>query len=414
MKKPVLTLFYQYNPWSSSIGGIQTVVTSFIKYAPPEFDIRLVGTGFDPKVPIGEWTEMELHGRKLSFMPLFMLKDDNVRKLVPTSVRYTAALFQHDLSSDFLHFHRLEPSVAALRWRGHKTFFIHNDIRQKIQASPGKKATLWQKFPAVYFALEGFLVRQFDKVWSCNSESMALFKEQYPSLASRISYIRNTVDQDVFFAADDQAKENLRLQLAQQLGLAESTRFLLFAGRLHPQKDPLLLIRSLAALDDPSVHLLMAGEGELAAAIRNEIQQLNLTKQVTMLGSVPQARLATLHQLSHACVLTSAFEGLPLVVLEALACGTPVVTTRAGETPNLLNPETGVICDLRTPDGFAESLRQVLDHPEKFPSQACINTAAPYHARSVIQSVYDQMLQQWQSQSEPEMVTATGEHSALA
>ncbi len=400
IRKPTLTLFYQYNPWNSSIGGIQTVVTSFIKYAPPEFDVRLVGTGVDPTVPIGKWTKASLHGREISFMPLFRLEDDNTRHLVPTSVRYTAALLKHDLSSDFMHFHRLEPSLAALRWQGHKTFFIHNDIRQKIQASPNKKATLWQRFPGVYFALEKMLVSQFDKIWSCNSESMAFYKERYPTIASRIAYIRNTVDQEVFFAVDDQAKNNLRLQLAQQMGLPESTRFLLFAGRLHPQKDPLLLVRTIAALADPSVHLLIAGEGELSDALRNEIQRLQLSKQITMLGSVPQDRLATLHQLSDAFVLTSVFEGLPLVALEALACGTPVLTTRAGETPSLLNIETGIVCDSRSPVDIAKSLRHLLDHPERYPSKACAKAAEPYYASSVICGVYNEMLQQWQSKFE--------------
>jgi glycosyltransferase involved in cell wall biosynthesis len=56
-----------------------------------------------------------------------------------------------------------------------------------------------------------------------------------------------------------------------------------------------------------------------------------------MLGSVRQAELAELHRICNAFVLTSAYEGLPLVALEALACGTPVVTTRCGETPNLLS-----------------------------------------------------------------------------
>ena len=42
---PSLTIFYQFNPWNSTIGGIQTVIRSFIKYAPDDFDLQLVGTG---------------------------------------------------------------------------------------------------------------------------------------------------------------------------------------------------------------------------------------------------------------------------------------------------------------------------------------------------------------------------------
>jgi hypothetical protein len=46
-RKPILTIFFQFNPWKTSLGGIQTIIRSFIKYAPDTFDIRLVGTGDD-------------------------------------------------------------------------------------------------------------------------------------------------------------------------------------------------------------------------------------------------------------------------------------------------------------------------------------------------------------------------------
>ncbi|MGL6340917.1 MAG: glycosyltransferase family 1 protein, partial [Waterburya sp.] len=94
--KPTLTIFYQFDPWHSSIGGIQTFVCSFLKYAPPEFEVRLVGTG-DQKAVIGKWTDQEFAGRAVKFMPLIRVEDDDVRKLIPTTLRYTAALFRHDL-----------------------------------------------------------------------------------------------------------------------------------------------------------------------------------------------------------------------------------------------------------------------------------------------------------------------------
>ena len=78
-RKPILTIFYQFNPWHSTIGGIQTVITNFIKYAPDDFEIRLVGTGTEPKQPKGKWQEAELAGRKIQFMPLFNLQNAYVQ-----------------------------------------------------------------------------------------------------------------------------------------------------------------------------------------------------------------------------------------------------------------------------------------------------------------------------------------------
>lgn len=401
MRKPVLTIFYQFNPWQSSIGGIQTIIRSFIKYAPPEFEVRLVGTGVaDPNMPVGQWHAAECLGRKLLFFPLFDLPDDDVRQLVPTSVRYTWALMQKNLSSDFMHFHRLEPAVAALRWRGQKLLYIHNDIHQKIKAANQHQSILWQRFPWLYFALEGTLVQQFDTILSCNSESTQLYKEQYPAIAERVSYVRNAVDNEIFYPLAVTEREARRQSLAQELSLPENTRFFLFAGRLHPQKDPLLLVQAIAALQDPTAHLLIAGEGELMSAVRQEIARLQLTAQVTLLGSVDQARLSALYHTASAFVLSSVYEGLPVVALEALSCGTPVITTRAGDTPNLLTADSGIVCEERTATAIAQAMQQVLMFPERYPQSACIQAATPYGGRHVINTIYEDMLEQWEKQND--------------
>jgi glycosyltransferase involved in cell wall biosynthesis len=401
VRKPILTIFYQFNPWQSTIGGIQTLIRYYIKYAPPEFDIRLVGTGVDPKQALGEWHDGELEGRSLQFMPLFHLHNDNVRKRIPTSVRYTWALRGKNLASDFMHFHRLEPTLMTRHWPGEKTLFIHNDIHQQINSpSARKNAILWRRFPKVYFALERRLLGQFQQILSCNSESIDLYRRQYPNWAARIQLVRNTVDNQQFYPLPPADRVSQRQKLAAEKGLPLDTRFILFAGRLHPQKDPLLLVQALSALRhaEPTlnVHLLIAGEGELTKPVQDEIQKLNLISSVTLLGAVNLQDLAALHRLSGAVVLTSVYEGLPLVVLEALASGTPVVTTNCGETPKFLLPGSGVVCQERTPKAIAAALFQVLTTPERFPVQACLETARPFAVCEVVGQIYENMYQHWE------------------
>jgi glycosyltransferase involved in cell wall biosynthesis len=298
-----------------------------------------------------------------------------------------------------MHFHRLEPTLAALHWPGDKTLFIHNDIQTQMKSVGNKKAILWRRFPAAYFALEGMLVNQFTQIFSCNTESLKLYQQRYPTLAERVAYVKNTVDNEIFYPSTLEERKEGKHKLTQQLGLPEETRFVLFAGRLHPQKDPVLLVRSIAALKEPNIHLLIAGEGELANEVRAEIAQLGLSKQVTMLGGVKQAELAQLHRICNAFILTSAYEGLPLVVLEALACGTPVVTTRCGETPKLLSADSGIVCEERTPVAIADALRKVLLHPDDYPIESCVRTAQPYSARTVVTDVYSEMWERWEQRS---------------
>lgn len=396
MKKPVLIIFYQFNPWIPTVGGIQTIISSFIKYAPNEFEVRLVGTTDNSAHPIGQWQETELLGRKLFFMPLLNIQDDNVRKFVPTTLKYTLALISRYFESDFMHFHRLEPTLVSLPWSADKTLFIHNDIHSQIQSKEGSKgAILWRQFPAAYFAVERLLIRQFNQIFSCNSNSANFYRQRYPDIAERVTLFKNTVDNNVFYPLSVDKRNWQSQQLAQKLGLSQQTRFILFAGRLHPQKDPLLLVQVMAALNEPNTHLLIVGDGELAGDVRAEITRLGLSCSVTMLGAIPQAELANLHRLSSAFILTSAYEGLPLVALESLACGTPVVTTRCGETPNLLTSNSGVVCQDRTPTAIAISVQQILRHSNHYPPEACVATAKPYSAREVISNVYSDMLQRW-------------------
>jgi glycosyltransferase involved in cell wall biosynthesis len=262
MRKPIVTTFYKFNPWHTSIGEIQTIIRSFVKYSPSEFEVRLLGTENDTSQSIGVWQDAEFAGKAIRFMPLLTLPNDNFRKLVLTTIKYTAALLGRNLASDFMHFHRLEPSLAAL--------------------------------------------------------------------------------------------------------------------------------------NESNVHLLLVGDGELRDKIRSEIGCLGLSKRVTMLGAVAQADIAQLQRICNVFVLTSVYEGLPVAVLEALACGTPVVTTRCGETPNLLSTESGVVCQERKASAIADALRKVLLHPGDYPIEACVQAAEPYSARSVVSAVYSEMLSRWE------------------
>ena len=394
--KPTLSIFYQFDPWRSSIGGIQTFICSFLKYAPSEFEVRLIGTG-GQNAKIGQWIEKEYAGRAVSFMPLIKVENDDVRGLIPTTLKYTSALFKHDFSSDFMHFYRIEAALATRDWRGEKTLLVQNDIQKQMHPVEGNNAILWQKFPALYFALESYLIKQFDYIYSCHTKTAEFYQQKYPNLAQQTNYLKNTVDEERFYPLEVAEKREQSQTLARSMGLAEDTKFILFAGRLHPQKDPLLLIEAIARLNLPQVHLLLAGAGELEPLVKAKIDELNLSKQVTMLGGVPQSKLAKLHQISDVFVLSSVYEGLPFAVLEALSSGTPVVTTDSGETPDFLTADSGIVCESRTSQAIAAALKQILLNPQQYPTSACVRTAKPYSAKSVVGAVYQEMLARWES-----------------
>jgi glycosyltransferase involved in cell wall biosynthesis len=398
MKKPVLTIFYQFHPVHSSIGGIQSLIGSFIKFAPDTFDVRLVGTGV-----AGEsryvWRSLEWQGKSIQFLPIITVEDDNRRRLIPTSVRYTLALRRYREPSDFYHFHRLEYATAARGWSGHKTLFVHNDLTAQLDRRLASNATLWQMAPWLYHRLEAGLLPQFQQIFSCNSRSLGYYQQQFPKLASRLQYFHNAVDPERYYPLPLSEKQSLKQQLAAQWKVPGDRRWLLFAGRLHPQKDPWLLLQAFATLNDPSVHLVIAGDGELLPMLTADARALKLDDRVSFLGALSPVEVVKFQQTCDFVVLTSAYEGLPMVVLESLACGTPILTTDCGETPRLLNPKSGRVALNRTVAGVSDLLRAGLRDRAQFSVEACTHSAAPYSARTVIDQVYQSLWSEWISRS---------------
>jgi glycosyltransferase involved in cell wall biosynthesis len=91
---------------------------------------------------------------------------------------------------------------------------------------------------------------------------------------------------------------------------------------------------------------------------------LGLGERARFLGPVPQDRLADLYNAADVLVLASTREGCPNVLLEALACGTPVVAAAAGGVPEIVrDPVAGRLVAERTPEAFADAVRDLLADP---------------------------------------------------
>ena len=113
-----------------------------------------------------------------------------------------------------------------------------------------------------------------------------------------------------------------------ELALPPGAPVLLVAGRLHPQKRVDRALRCLAALDGDA-HLVLAGDGPQERELRALAGGLGVAERVRFLGAVARERLPALTAAADASLLTSQWrEGLPMAVLESLACGTPVVAAR--------------------------------------------------------------------------------------
>ncbi len=162
----------------------------------------------------------------------------------------------------------------------------------------------------------------------------------------RITALRNGVDLQRFAPRD-------RAAARAALGMTHFT--LLSVGLLDPRKAHDLVIEALVRL--PDVHLMIAGTGPQRKALEALAAQLGVAERVTFLGGVPQVELASYYNAADALVLASSREGWANVLLESMACGTPVVASNVWGTPEVVAaPEAGMLMAERTPSALAEAV----------------------------------------------------------
>ena len=176
---------------------------------------------------------------------------------------------------------------------------------------------------------------------------------------SRLVVITNGLDPAPFQEAGTR-----RAAARAGLGVADGQFVWLAAGRLEPQKDYPTLLDAIARCtgSGPDHRLLVAGQGRLRPDLERLAGQLGLGDRVRFLGV-----RADIPELVAACdgvVLSSRFEGLPNVVMEAMAGARPVVATRVGGTPELVEQgASGVLVDPGDPAALAAAMSEVMAAP---------------------------------------------------
>lgn len=150
---------------------------------------------------------------------------------------------------------------------------------------------------------------------------------------SKITLHRTGLDADLFRPYD-------RKMCRDQLGLPRDVPVLATVGALIPRKGQKFVIEALPLI--PDAILLLAGKGEDEAGLKSMAERLGVAERVRFLGAVPHIELPIVLNAADIFVLPTASEGLANAWVEALACGTPVVTTPIpGATELLTNPVWG-------------------------------------------------------------------------
>ncbi|MCD0458903.1 glycosyltransferase family 4 protein [Roseiconus lacunae] len=211
----------------------------------------------------------------------------------------------------------------------------------------------------LYYAIDRWCLSRYEQV-ICVSRDLFEDCQRLGVEPSRLSLIDNAI------ALDDYDFDLPSAEAKTQLGLPTSIQLVAAVGRLSDEKGFDLLIEATVDLirQGRDVGLVIAGDGAFRAALQSQIDASGFGDRIKLLGFVADPRVV--YRAADLYVLSSYREGLPNVVLEAMAMNVPVVSTNIAGMPDLIDDgENGVMIDVGRADAIHDAVRSLLDAPEK-------------------------------------------------
>ena len=289
------------------------------------------------------------------------------------SLRAARRLVRHlPARPDVLHTHQPFPGLVARELRAAagipELYFFHSpwareyQIRQRFGHSlnPIHSVGAW-----IRGRVEDFVIRRADCIVTHSQFMTDQLQLYHPVVPDKLVRINGAVDTARFQPTHTVMKARKILDWPQ------NKKILLTVRRLEARMGLDALLEALAELvrDERDLHLYVVGRGELRAYLEEKVRDLRLETAVTFAGLVADDLLPLCYQAADVFVLPSQeLEGFGLVTVEALACGCPVVGTRVGATPEILEPlDPSLLVDGTSPTEIALALRRFFRRQDDWP-----------------------------------------------
>ena len=212
------------------------------------------------------------------------------------------------------------------------------DIRARIEQLMGRY---------ISFHIEMDLIERANTITTV-AHSVAMELREYGLNSKDVEVIGNGVDEKVFTPIKNKVDE----------------KYILYSGRLDYRKGLFDLIESSKIICQvhPEISFVLTGKGILIEKLKRRVNESGLKKNFNFVGFVSREKLIQLYQQATIYVLPSHYEGLPTVLLEAMACGCPIVATSvSGNLDVLTQGHDGILVPPKSPDKIAEAVLKLLD-----------------------------------------------------
>jgi len=279
-----------------------------------------------------------------------------------------------DFYLDILHSHYwlsgLAGDLLSESWKIPHVITFHTLAKTKLKALTGGDEHISRS------ASEYKLMCRSDKILVLTQKEVQDIDQLYGSFTNKISVVPPGVDLEMFYQSDKNASRY-------QLNIPEQNNVVLFVGRIDPIKGLDVLVKALpmiSSVGDTTLYIVGGNEesNEYYQFIKSLVLEMRLDDKVIFTGAVAHDTLATYYSAADVFVLPSHYESLGFVAIEAMACGTPVVASRVGGIPSIVeHGSTGYLIPWRCPEAFATQIEVLLKNKDlhSFMSKEAIKKA---------------------------------------
>jgi len=194
------------------------------------------------------------------------------------------------------------------------------------------------------------------KIIAISKENIKEIIEKFPNSENKIDFIKNGYNSKEFYIENLDKKEILKKLSIEK----EYEKIVLFVGRVSKLKGIDVLLKAAETYENEETLTLIVGDGDFKEELNVMKDELNL-KNVVFLGSKEHNELRELYNIADVLVLPSRKEALPLVALEALACGTPAIVTNLYGMEEIITREVGLIFEMDNDKMLAEKINSILN-----------------------------------------------------
>lgn len=334
-----------------AFGGTMGFVNSIVPYMKPD-TVIIFGLSYGDSIP---WKRYKITSN-VTFIPIERAKSSSIIPMRLKAFMKYMYRRRRILKSgcDILYIHSPETCLPFLKNYSKIPIIYHRHGSDNPLAR--------SKFK---YARKNLIKKSFDLIlnsvhiysdWIITIDKLCLEYSRNIGTIYKSSLLMNGVDTMKFYPSF-----NMREKIRNRYKLSDNECCILFVGRVEKNKGVEYLIDCIPFFKKMNFnsHIFIAGNGSDTNNIRKKIQNENIISDVTFLGRVSHRNLIEFYNMADVLALPSEMEGVPMVILESLSCGTPVVASDVGGIPEIINDTNGIVPNEISGEAFSRAIVEV-------------------------------------------------------